>query len=194
MHQSNAATLGFFLTALVHARARRHQPLCRWLIHRAPSPPLLPPEVLWRAGSAAVSAAFSPLRGPHWLSTHAHTRTPARLHISACSRRWCEFLNTLITVLDLVRACLQNCIFGLLMLENKPSLDSAGGFSLPLAGGAPVFAHGAVLLTVEHLCSCCVHAHYHSRQGLRFANDLHRVARLFCPLEKNINFQSFCFQ
>lgn len=97
---------------------------------------------------------------PH---THTHAR---RLHISACSRRWCEFLNTLITVLDLVRACLPNCIFGLLMLENKPSLDSAGGFSLPLAGGAPVFAHGAVLLTVEHLCSCCrvkvavcVHAH-----------------------------------
>lgn len=156
----------------MHARARRHQPLCRWLIHRAPSPPLLPPEVLWRAGSAAVSAAFSPSSGrllspPRaTLAFHTRTHTHARLHISACSRRWCEFLNTLITVLDLVRACLQNCIFGLLMLENKPSFDSAGGFSFPLAGGAPVFAHGAVLLTMEHLCSCCrvkvavcLHAH-----------------------------------
>lgn len=167
MHQSDAATLGVFFNRA--GACTRTSPSAALQAADSPSAVTASPTSRGAVASwicSLFSCFLSPPRATLAFHTRTRTHTHARPHISACSRRWCEFLNTLITVLDLVRACLQNCIFGLLMLENKPSLDSAGGFSLPLAGGAPVFAHGAVLLTVEHLCSCCrvkvavcVHAH-----------------------------------
>lgn len=80
VHESDTARLWVFfvvffcfLTMVVHARVRCHQPLCRWLIRRAPPPPFPLGEALWRAGPAAVSASagrqLSPAGAAHGLHT-----------------------------------------------------------------------------------------------------------------------------
>lgn len=124
----------------VCARARRHQSLGRWLIHRAPSA-RFPPSRRRRRFSRSSLLPSPPV----------HTRrVPAR---SLCRppayRRWCEFLNAAITGLDSVRSSSQNCILWVVDVGDSTLF----GLSRRLLV-LPSRRCASGLVTTDLLCSC----------------------------------------